>query len=306
MVACETKPDGQSYLVPDNVILESDSQLNDFTILQIPGEINKQLEQKLIVAIVNFVFDGKIFGEPYIAVLYKDLSYDQLSFELAEKGAFLLPKPYYNMNLNFKLLLKDSAGSVYCSLKNFDGKGYCSQTLHGFTHYYDPATLKPFLNIYLDKILNEKENNKKVIQIIVDWDLSLKEDFEKNSVKEEIKDDDSLQNKFIESKQTPVSLISMLDKFVKPEPIQFWTCPKCKKPSGSMQIKFDRLPDILVFYIKRFDHSGENTKNNTEIVHSPEELDMSSYFINKLSKNSDENKYDLSCVIFHNGSEFSS
>nr|CAD2172731.1 unnamed protein product [Meloidogyne enterolobii] len=90
------------------------------------------------------------------------------------------------------------------------------------------------------------------------------------------------------------------------EPIQFWTCPKCKKPSGSMQIKFDRLPDILVFYIKRFDHSGENTKNNTEIVHSPEELDMSSYFINKLSKNSDENKYDLSCVIFHNGSEFSS
>jgi len=60
MVACKTKPDGQSYLIPDNVILESDSQLNDFTILQIPGEINKQLEQKLIVAIVNFVFDGKM------------------------------------------------------------------------------------------------------------------------------------------------------------------------------------------------------------------------------------------------------
>uniref|UniRef100_A0A915NIH2 Uncharacterized protein n=1 Tax=Meloidogyne floridensis TaxID=298350 RepID=A0A915NIH2_9BILA len=105
MVAFRIKPDGQSYLIPDNVILESDSQLNDFTILQIPGEINKQLEQKLIVAIVNFVFDGKIFGELYIAVF----------------------------------------------LKNFDGKGYCSQTLHGFTHYYDPATLKPFLNIYLDK-----------------------------------------------------------------------------------------------------------------------------------------------------------
>ena len=60
MVACKIKPDGQSYLVPDSVILESDSQLNDFTILQITGEINKQLVQKLVISIVNFVFDGKM------------------------------------------------------------------------------------------------------------------------------------------------------------------------------------------------------------------------------------------------------
>nr|CAD2202634.1 unnamed protein product [Meloidogyne enterolobii] len=44
----------------------------------------------------------------------------------------------------------------------------------------------------------------------------------------------------------------MLDNFAKSEPIQFWNCPKCNNPSGSMQIKFDRLPDIIVFYLKRF------------------------------------------------------
>lgn len=62
MVAIKIKPDGQSYLVPDNLVLESDDQLNDFTILEIPGEINKQLLQNnMVIAIVYFVFgNGKM------------------------------------------------------------------------------------------------------------------------------------------------------------------------------------------------------------------------------------------------------
>jgi len=60
MVACKIKPDGQSYLVPDNLVLESDILLNEFTILEIPGKINKQHEEKLVIAVVNYVFDGKM------------------------------------------------------------------------------------------------------------------------------------------------------------------------------------------------------------------------------------------------------
>nr|CAD2169138.1 unnamed protein product [Meloidogyne enterolobii] len=91
----------------------------------------------------------------------------------------------------------------------------------------------------------------------------------------------------------------MLDNFCKSEPIQGWNCPKCKNLSGSMQIKFDHLPDILVFYLKRFNQSGRGTIKNVKIVNNPEELDMSTYCING-------NIYDLSCVIYHHGIQFSS
>uniref|UniRef100_A0A915LL48 USP domain-containing protein n=1 Tax=Meloidogyne javanica TaxID=6303 RepID=A0A915LL48_MELJA len=157
MVACKIEPNGQSYLVPDNIVLESYSQLNDFTILEIPGEINKQLEQKLVIAIVNYVFDGKIFGEPYIAYFYKDLTYEQLSFELMRNGEFLLPQPSYKINLDFKLVLLNSAnGSVYYSFQETDGNVYCPQTSEEF----DSTTLQPLSGrgtIKNTKIVNNPE-----------------------------------------------------------------------------------------------------------------------------------------------------
>uniref|UniRef100_A0A915MM01 Uncharacterized protein n=1 Tax=Meloidogyne javanica TaxID=6303 RepID=A0A915MM01_MELJA len=144
MVACKIKPNGQSYLVADNLTLESDNQLNDFTILEIPDN-NKQYGQELINAIVNFSLEGKIFGEPYISLFYKDLTYRQLCFELMKDGAPLLPKHFYKMNLDFKLHLLDSDGSVYCTLDKL------KQTFHGAIYHCDPATLKPFLNSHVDK-----------------------------------------------------------------------------------------------------------------------------------------------------------
>jgi len=63
MIAIKIKPNGHSYLVPDNLVLESDNQLNEFTVLEIPGEITEQLlENNLIIAIVYFVFgNGKMW-----------------------------------------------------------------------------------------------------------------------------------------------------------------------------------------------------------------------------------------------------
>nr|CAD2176178.1 unnamed protein product [Meloidogyne enterolobii] len=248
-----------------------------------------------------------ISTEPFLSV---SLSVPlQLCFELMKDGAPLLPKHFYKMNLDFKLHLLDSDGSVYCTLDKL------KQTFHGAIYHCDPATLKPFLNSHVDKVFNDKENNKKVIQIIVEWDLYLKNEFQNK--KEQIKDDNSLLNKFNNSKENSVPLFAMLDNFVKSEPIQFWNCPKCNKLSGSMQIKFDYLPDILVFYLKRFDQSGGHTKKNNKNVLIPlEELDMSSYVdiqdsLKKLSKKRGkfeckDNKYDLSCVIYHHGYAFSS
>nr|CAD2191291.1 unnamed protein product [Meloidogyne enterolobii] len=250
----------------------------------------------MVIAIVYFVFgNGKIYGEPYIANLNRDLSYNHLRFELMEKGTFLLPKPYYKINF-CKLRLQNSDGTFIC---------------------FDQRIMKPLLHECVDRVLNEKENTKKVIQLIVEWDLSLKTNFESNSMKEQINENYSLQDNFNNnSKQTPVPLIQLLDNFTKPEPIQFWNCPKCKQTSGSMQIKFDYLPDILVFYLKRFDQSGSHAKKNDKNVYALEELDMSSYIDNQhllkdLSKHRGKfeyngNKYDLSSIIYHHGYAFSS
>uniref|UniRef100_A0A914M8W7 Uncharacterized protein n=1 Tax=Meloidogyne incognita TaxID=6306 RepID=A0A914M8W7_MELIC len=150
MVACKIEPNGQSYLVPDNVVLESYSQLNDFTILGIPGEIHKQYEQQLVIAIVNYVFDGKIFGEPYLSFLFRNTTYDKLCFDLMMNGEFLLPKPFYQINPDFKLVLLNSAdGSVYCSLQKSKGLGYC----HQIDEYFDPATFPPLNNEYVNRLI---------------------------------------------------------------------------------------------------------------------------------------------------------
>nr|CAD2172723.1 unnamed protein product [Meloidogyne enterolobii] len=276
MVACKIKPNGQLYLVPEtNSVLEDENNLNNLTILQIPGEINEQLlENNLIIAVVYFVFGSvqnrEIFGEPYITILNRDLGSGHLSFEIMKEGAFLLPKLFYKMNAGFTLYLQNSDGSF---------------------SRIDPIIEKPLFNEYVNNILNEKENNKKVIQIIVEWDLSLKEEFKSKLVKEQIIENYSFIKNF-NYVSKPVPLITLIDNFVKSEPIKLWNCPKCKKPSGSIQIGFDQLPDILVFYLNRF----EKTIKNVKSVQIPQDLlDMKSYIDNGESEN---NKYDLSCVLF--------
>uniref|UniRef100_A0A1I8B2Y3 Ubiquitin carboxyl-terminal hydrolase n=1 Tax=Meloidogyne hapla TaxID=6305 RepID=A0A1I8B2Y3_MELHA len=292
MVACKIMPDGRSTLVSHNTVIESDKQLNNFTILEIPGRISETLLQNYyVIAIINFVIggvpDGKMFGEPFIARLSGNLNYDSLRLELMDRGTFLLPKLYSDMAPNFTILLQNSDRSVY---------------------FLDPKMKEPLFNKFVTKAIYEKENDKRVIQIIAEWDLSVKKDFENYSMKEKIEDNHSLLNKFNDAKQAqPISLITMLDNFVKTEPIQYWDCPKCKNTTGFMRIIIDYLPDILVFYLKRFDMTGRYTKKNDKAVQIPlEGLDMSSYINEQNSKNYNQNNYDLSGIIFHHGSQFSS
>uniref|UniRef100_A0A915NA59 ubiquitinyl hydrolase 1 n=1 Tax=Meloidogyne javanica TaxID=6303 RepID=A0A915NA59_MELJA len=132
MVVCKIKPNGQLDLYPENSCFYSD---NDFTILQIPGEINEQLLQNnLIIAVVYFVFGSvpnrEIFGEPYITILNRDLGSGHLSFEIMKEGAFLLPQLFYKMNAGFTLFLQNSDGTF---------------------SRIDPIIEKPLLNEYSEK-----------------------------------------------------------------------------------------------------------------------------------------------------------
>ncbi|CAK5086666.1 unnamed protein product [Meloidogyne enterolobii] len=105
-----------------------------------------------------------------------------------KEGAFLLPELFYKMDAGFTLFLQNSDGA-YARI--------------------DPIIEKPLFNEYVNSILNEKENVKKVLQIIVEWDLSLKEEFETKSMKEQIIENYSLLNYFnYESK--PVKLRDMI------------------------------------------------------------------------------------------------
>uniref|UniRef100_A0A915N4F9 Uncharacterized protein n=1 Tax=Meloidogyne javanica TaxID=6303 RepID=A0A915N4F9_MELJA len=113
MVACKIKTNGQLYLCPENSSLHTNI---DLIILQIPGEIKELLLQNnLIIAVVYFVFgsvpNGKIFGEPYITILNRDLGCGHLSFEIMKEGAFLLPQLFYKMNAGFTLFVQNSDGA---------------------------------------------------------------------------------------------------------------------------------------------------------------------------------------------------
>ena len=66
----------------------------------------------------------------------------------------------------------------------------------------------------ISSILNKKENDKKVIQIIVEWDLSLKEEFKSKLVKEQIIENYSFIKNF-NYVSKPVPLITLIDNFVK-------------------------------------------------------------------------------------------
>ncbi|GMH29092.1 hypothetical protein Nepgr_030935 [Nepenthes gracilis] len=102
-----------------------------------------------------------------------------------------------------------------------------------------------------------------------------------------------------------VSLYKCLEAFLKEEPLgpeDMWYCPKCKKHrQASKKLDLWRLPEILVFHLKRFAYSRFlKSKLETYVDFPVTDLDLSGFIAN--NNNTSLCSYVLYAVSNHYGS----
>lgn len=107
------------------------------------------------------------------------------------------------------------------------------------------------------------------------------------------------------TKQEAISLFSCLDAFLKEEPLgpdDMWYCPRCKEHrQATKKLDLWRLPDILVFHLKRFSYSRWLKNKLDTFVNFPiNNLDLSKYLGGKDTAKG-PNVYELYAVSNHYG-----
>ncbi|KAL8539950.1 hypothetical protein ACS0TY_001525 [Phlomoides rotata] len=107
------------------------------------------------------------------------------------------------------------------------------------------------------------------------------------------------------TKQEAISLFSCLDAFLKEEPLgpdDMWYCPRCKEHrQASKKLDLWRLPDILVFHLKRFSYSRWLKNKLDTFVNFPiRNLDLSKYVKSK-DASEGSHVYELYAISNHYG-----
>lgn len=107
------------------------------------------------------------------------------------------------------------------------------------------------------------------------------------------------------TKQEAISLFSCLDAFLKEEPLgpdDMWYCPGCKEHrQASKKLDLWRLPDILVFHLKRFSYSRWLKNKLDTFVNFPiHNLDLSKYVKSK-DASEGSHVYELYAISNHYG-----
>ncbi|XP_009622829.1 ubiquitin carboxyl-terminal hydrolase 9 [Nicotiana tomentosiformis] len=107
------------------------------------------------------------------------------------------------------------------------------------------------------------------------------------------------------TKQEAISLFSCLEAFLKEEPLgpdDMWYCPGCKEHrQASKKLDLWRLPDILVFHLKRFSYSRWLKNKLDTFVNFPiHNLDLSKYVKCKDATES-SHVYELYAISNHYG-----
>ncbi|KAG2330310.1 hypothetical protein Bca52824_001490 [Brassica carinata] len=105
------------------------------------------------------------------------------------------------------------------------------------------------------------------------------------------------------TRQEAISLFSCLEAFLAEEPLgpdDMWFCPGCKEHrQANKKLDLWKLPDILVFHLKRFTYSRYLKNKIDTFVNFPvNDLDLSKYVKNK---NGQSYLYELYAVSNHYG-----
>nr|XP_043638902.1 ubiquitin carboxyl-terminal hydrolase 9-like [Erigeron canadensis] len=107
------------------------------------------------------------------------------------------------------------------------------------------------------------------------------------------------------TKQESISLFSCLDAFLKEEPLgpdDMWYCPGCKEHrQATKKLDLWRLPDIIVFHLKRFSYSRFLKNKLDTFVNFPiHNLDLSKY-VKSEDPSGGCNVYELYAISNHYG-----
>lgn len=107
------------------------------------------------------------------------------------------------------------------------------------------------------------------------------------------------------TKQESISLFSCLDAFLKEEPLgpdDMWYCPGCKEHrQATKKLDLWRLPDIIVFHLKRFSYSRFLKNKLDTFVNFPiHDLDLSK-FVKSEDTSGGSNVYELYAISNHYG-----
>lgn len=107
------------------------------------------------------------------------------------------------------------------------------------------------------------------------------------------------------TRQEAISLFSCLEAFLKEEPLgpdDMWYCPRCKEHrQATKKLDLWRLPDILVFHLKRFSYSRYLKNKLDTFVNFPiHNLDLSKYVKSKDAP-MQSHVYELYAISNHYG-----
>ncbi|XP_051115413.1 ubiquitin carboxyl-terminal hydrolase 9-like [Andrographis paniculata] len=143
-----------------------------------------------------------------------------------------------------------------------------------------------------------------VIKVMLDWTDKEHELYDSSYLKDlpEVHKSGILAKK---TKQEAISLFSCLDAFLKEEPLgpdDMWYCPRCKEfRQASKKLDLWRLPDVLVFHLKRFSYSRWLKNKLDTFVNFPiHNLDLNKYVRSK-GASEGSHVYELYAVSNHYG-----
>lgn len=126
----------------------------------------------------------------------------------------------------------------------------------------------------------------------------------------EVVDHESAKRELAASRSRRASEFSLQDclrHFLRTEQLDqgnTWSCPKCKKnqrayKSGAIR----RLPEVLILFLKRFEHSSlSRNKLATQVDFPLSSLDMREHLADDVQTTTKETVYDLFAVTNHYGS----
>ncbi|XP_071703155.1 ubiquitin carboxyl-terminal hydrolase 9-like [Rutidosis leptorrhynchoides] len=144
----------------------------------------------------------------------------------------------------------------------------------------------------------------KTVKVIMDWTDKEHESYDASYLK-----DLPMVHKpgvtLKKTKQESISLFSCLDAFLKEEPLgpdDMWYCPGCKEfRQATKKLDLWRLPDVIVFHLKRFSYSRFlKNKLDTFVDFPIHKLDLNKYVKSK-DPSGGSSVYELYAISNHYG-----